>query len=55
MAYNIILENSGGELDRWTVEKEEDLINKMVEIVSDLGELHHGDVFKIIEVDDVAQ
>jgi hypothetical protein len=55
MAYNIIMDNHGGELDRWTVEKREDLIAKMVEIVSELGTLEHGDVFKIIEVDGVAQ
>jgi hypothetical protein len=55
MAYNIIMDNIGGELDRWIVETQEELIAKLVEIVSDLGSLYDGDVFKVIEVDGVAK
>jgi hypothetical protein len=49
MAYAIVLENSGGELGRWPVEKEEDLAAKMVEVVAELETLHEGDVFRVVE------
>lgn len=49
MAFHIILDNPGGELDRWPVAKEDQLQAKLVEIVEALGSINPGDVFRVVE------
>ena len=43
----IILENSGGELDRWAVPKRKDVQKKFIDIVENLGSIEDGDILRI--------
>ena len=43
----IILENIGGELDRWAVKKTKDVRSKFLEVIENLGSIEDGDVLRI--------
>ena len=43
----IILENSGGEIDRWEVPKRKDVQKKFLDVIENLGSIEDGDVLRI--------
>jgi hypothetical protein len=51
MAYHVILNGSGGELDRRTVQTEEEAGDAAIEMISEIAHLSHGDSISVIETD----
>ena len=45
----IILENSGGEIDRRVANTSEEARDMVVEIAAGLNDFHHGDTIRVIE------
>lgn len=54
MTFRIVMENPGGELDARTAEDEFEAVTVLRAMVEGCGELHDGDVFRVIEDEEAA-
>lgn len=52
MLYDITLSNPGGVLDTRTAKTPQEAAEAVLKIVSEVGELHDGDVIRVAEVED---